>query len=95
MRESKIESYFVDQAEANGGETRKIKYIGRHAATDRVLFFDDGEIYWIELKRPRKKAENHQAREHKRLRARGQNVFVLDTIRKIDVFFKTRKKHAQ
>ncbi len=91
MLESKVEKYFNKQAKAHNGETRKVKFIDRRGAPDRILFFDDGELYWVELKAPKKKAAAHQAREHGRLRARGQDVLVLDTLEKIDHFFTSRE----
>lgn len=91
MRESKVERYFDKKAKEHGGETRKIKYINRHGATDRILLFDEAEFYWVELKAPKKKAAAHQKREHKRLRDRGHAVLVLDTIEKVDKFFTSRE----
>ena len=42
---------------------------------------------WVELKRPGKGAEAHQAREHDVLRKVGQAVFVIDTKSKVDLHF--------
>lgn len=87
MLEAKVESHFVTRAKAAGGEVRKIQYIGRRAATDRLLILPVGRVYFVELKRPGKDAEAHQAREHERLRRVGADVRVLDTIELVDAFF--------
>lgn len=91
MRESYVEKYFRKQAKLYQAETRKIKFLDRRGAPDRILLFDMAELYWVELKRPKKGAEAHQEREHTRLRKRGQIVLVLDTIEKIDKFFTSRE----
>lgn len=87
MRESTVEDHLVRVAKMCGGLVRKLKWIGRVGAPDRVVLLPNGVIFWIELKRPGLDAEDHQAREHERLTAFGQFVAVLDTIKKIDDFF--------
>lgn len=37
MRESTIEQYLVDRVKAKGGEVRKVKWIGRRGAPDRLV----------------------------------------------------------
>jgi hypothetical protein len=66
-----------------GGQTRKVKWVGRHGAPDRLVLLP-GWHFLAELKRPGKDAEDHQYREHMLLRAAGFEVVVLDTIEKID-----------
>lgn len=44
MRESKIEAYFVRRAKELGGEVRKVQWIGRNAAPDRVLMLPKREV---------------------------------------------------
>lgn len=39
MRESKVEKHLTDRVKALGGDTRKLSYVGRHSATDRLLLF--------------------------------------------------------
>jgi hypothetical protein len=87
VRESQVEDHLVAVAKRCGGVVRKVQWIGRRGAPDRVVFLPNGLLFWIELKRPGKDAEEHQAREHDRLRAFGQFVEVLDTVKKIDDFF--------
>lgn len=88
MRESQIEKALVKAAIAAGGEVRKVQWIGRRGAPDRVVMLPEGVMWWIELKAPGKKAEPHQLREHKRMRALGQIVFVVDSLEQIEELFK-------
>ena len=84
MRESTIEDHLVRRANEIGGEVRKVKWIGRRGAPDRVVMLPGGRLYWVELKRPDQKAEPHQAREHERMRSMGQRVLIIDSFEAIE-----------
>lgn len=92
MKESAIESYLVRRVKALGGECRKVQWIGRNGAPDRLVMLNTGlrvggayaTSAWVELKATGKKAEAHQAREHKRMRAMGQVVVVIDSIEGVE-----------
>lgn len=96
MRESTIERYLVRRVKALGGEVRKVQWIGRIGAPDRVVlglhrthWHNGVEIrvqrpVWVELKAPGKKPEAHQVREHKKLRQRGEDVVVIDSLEGVD-----------
>jgi hypothetical protein len=101
MRESTVEQHLVKRVKALGGEVRKVQWIGRRGAPDRVVMLPystdwalrgwehrGGRCVWVELKRPGKDAEDHQAREHARMRKMGQMVVVLDSIEAVDKFLK-------
>jgi hypothetical protein len=79
MRESTIENHLVTQVKALGGEVRKVKWIGRRGAPDRLVMFP-GCAMFVELKAPGEKAKPHQKREHERMRRMGQRVEVIDSI---------------
>lgn len=83
MREGDIEQYLVDRAKALGGEVRKVKWIGRHGAPDRLVM-SPGKTLWVELKAPGEKPKPHQAREHERMRKMGQRVVVVDSFERVD-----------
>lgn len=95
MRESEIERYLVKRVKDLGGEVRKVQWIGRRGAPDRVVFcpmmFDDKghacrhtAAVWVELKAPGVEPEPHQLREHDRMRRMGQRVEVIDSIEGVD-----------
>ncbi len=79
MREAEIEAHLVKRVRDLGGEVRKVRFIGRNGAPDRLVMLP-GRTIWVELKAPGKKAEPHQVREHARMRGMGQIVVVVDSI---------------
>ena len=83
MRESTIEQYLVEQVKALGGECRKLRWIGRNGAPDRIVMLN-GQVIFIELKAPGEKAKPHQVREHERMRRMGQRVEIVDSIERVD-----------
>lgn len=87
MRESEIEKYLVKKVKALGGEVRKVKWIGRRGAPDRLVMFPPNHTEWVELKATGKVPEPHQYREHKRMRDMGQTVFVIDSLEGVDALF--------
>lgn len=97
MRESDIEKYLVGTVEMLGGECRKLRWIGRRGAPDRLVMFPKeqqrfidgawGTTLWVELKATGEKAKPHQLREHARMRKMGQRVEVIDSIEAVDALF--------
>lgn len=77
--ESHLERAFVKHIIRTGGEVRKVQWIGRHGAPDRVVLYPDGEITWVELKTTTGALRPGQIREHERLRNMGQHVLVIRT----------------
>lgn len=86
MLERTVESHFVARVAEQNGEERKLRYVNRRHATDRLLVLR-GRVFFVELKRPGGKARDGQLREHARLRRAGADVRVLDTIEAVDAFF--------
>lgn len=89
MRESEIEAYLVARVKDLGGEVRKVKWIGRRGAPDRLVMLPPEWlgvpiIIWVELKAPGEKPEPHQAWEHERMRKMGQRVEVVDSLERAD-----------
>jgi hypothetical protein len=96
MRERDVEDYLVKRVKAMGGEVRKVKWIGRNSAPDRLVMLPPrvtingigmNNLAWVELKNPKTVAsfpadprEHAQAREHRRMRAMGQRVEVIGTL---------------
>ena len=101
MRESTVEEYLVKRVEALGGEVRKVQWVGRANAPDRVVMLPTGKLnwlgvscVWVELKNPdtlktfpANAHERAQAREHLRMRKCGQFVVVLGTKAQVDRVF--------
>lgn len=93
MLESSIEDYLKSRVEAAGGEVRKQVFPGHRGAPDRLVLFP--RVKWhgvVELKAPGKTPEDHQLREHKRLRDAGFKVFVIDTKKQVDAFVEKHSK---
>lgn len=77
--ESGIEDYLKRRAKEEWLFLRKVCWIGRRYAPDRLL----NNIY-IELKRPGEKPCAGQLREHERMRKAGNRVEVIDSKEGID-----------
>lgn len=96
MRESQIEAYLVKRVKALGGEVRKVQWIGRNGAPDRLVMLPDDtslSTFWVELKNPEtvktfpaNAHERAQRREHQRMRKLGQTVLVIGTIEGVDAW---------
>lgn len=98
MRESVIEKHLVKRVKELGGEVRKVSWIGRRGAPDRLVMLpvrsvreSDTLVYngfsktiWVELKATGEVPEPHQDREHARMRAMGQRVEVIDSIEGVE-----------
>lgn len=93
-RESDIEKYLIKITKSYGGESRKVKWIGRDSAPDRIVMVARRMPFWVEVKPPGGKAtfpknahERKQAREHERMRKMGQVVEVVDSYDGVDELF--------
>lgn len=78
MLEAGVEIPVVRRAEAAGWFVRKVSWIGRKSAPDRV-FAKSGRTVWIEFKRPGETPTLLQLEEHKRMRLAGMEVHVCDS----------------
>lgn len=91
MRERDIERHLVKRVKQLGGEVRKVEWIGRRGAPDRLImlprsagFLPAMPTVWVELKAPGVAPEPYQLREHERMRALGQRVVVIDSIEGVE-----------
>lgn len=89
-RESRIESYFVEQVTAARGLTRKCRWLCRRGAPDRYAALGRWQGF-VELKAPGCKPDAHQAREIERLRNARVNVIVIDSFEAVDAFVKEHR----
>lgn len=91
MRECDVERYLVVRVNAYGGEVRKVAWLGRNKAPDRVVMLPWRPAAWFEVKGsdtietfPANEHERGQQREHARLRSVGQPVYVVGTFEQVD-----------
>ena len=92
MRESDVENYLIEKVKLQGGEIRKVKWIGRRGAPDRVVFL--GGAHFVECKAPGEKPEPHQRREHRRMLNHDVMTWVLDSYKAIDRFIEAVGKNG-
>lgn len=79
--ESSIEESCRQAAKDRGWESRKMNGFGFRSWPDRFFLAPRGRIgrsFWVEFKKPGEGPTPDQERFIKELRARGENVYVLD-----------------
>lgn len=87
MRESVIEKYLTDRVIELKGEHRKVQWIARRGAPDRLTWIPNWPFPKMpELKAPGEPLEPHQKREHKRLKKMGIKCCKLDSFADVDRF---------
>lgn len=95
MRESEVEKYLVARVNKLGGEVRKLAWVGRSHAPDRLVMLPEiasrgpagtilSERFLVELKAPGEKPRAGQVREHERLRKYGWRVEIVDSLERVD-----------
>jgi hypothetical protein len=76
-RESDVEKLLKTTVESNGGEVRKVNWVGRRGAPDRLVLLPGWGVF-VELKNTGKKAPAYQLREADRLRYSGFDCRIID-----------------
>jgi len=93
MKESQIEKYLIQQVRTElNGIAYKFTSPGRRSVPDRICVVP-GEVFFVECKATNEVATPAQLREHDRLRALDQWVYVASskyTINRIIKFWKER-----
>jgi hypothetical protein len=87
IRERDVERHLVKGVKELGGEVRKVSWVNRRGAPDRVIFLRG--THWVELKAPGEKPRPEQLREHKRMGDQEAYVYVLDSLERVDEFLGT------
>lgn len=82
-KESVIENYLKKRVKEEGGELRKVKWIAHRGAPDRLMLMP-GFATYIELKRPGEELEDHQRREHAKLKWAKIPVLTINSIRGVE-----------
>ena len=100
MRESTVEAHLRKKATAAGALVRKMVWPGHRGAPDRLVIWPERRVQgwndlepaidFVELKRPGGKLEDHQVREHEKLRSMGCTVLTLDSIEAVDRYIAER-----
>ena len=84
-KESNVERHLTQQVQLAGGEVRKLTFIGRRGAPDRVVMLP-GVLVFVELKSAVGSLSPPQKREHARLKAMGQHVVTTREEWEVDFF---------
>ena len=84
IKESTVEKYLKKGVRSIGGECLKCATPGHIGAPDRLVFFPNGKLVWVELKSLTGQLRPGQIREHNRLRKMGQTVVVLRSKEEVD-----------
>ena len=80
MLEKHIEAKVCDYAKQRGLLVYKFTSPARAAVPDRLFILPGGRMFFCEFKREGQKPTPAQEREHKRLRAYGVSVWVIDNV---------------
>lgn len=84
MRERDVEAHLVSQVKALGGEVRKVRWIGRRGAPDRLVLVPGCYPFLLELKAPGKRPTIQQFREMERIAGYGLPTAWADTPTRVD-----------
>lgn len=85
MRESKVEKYLREQVELRGGMCEKFVSPGKRGVPDRLITWPNC-MHLAETKATDGKVNPMQARDHRRRKKYGINVWVLASIGQVDVY---------
>lgn len=84
--EASVEGYLLTVAKAKGAEVRKAMWVARRGCPDRRVMTAGiaAPNFWVEAKSRDGRLDDHQIREHERMRARGELVFTVSTREQVD-----------
>lgn len=88
MRERDIEQILVREVKNLGGRAYKWTSPGNNGVPDRIVFFADGRVAFVELKAEGGRPTKQQVVQMRRLRDLGQTVYLSVGIRGIVRFFR-------
>lgn len=79
----------ISKLQKIGVSTRKVKWIGRDGAPDRLILANGG--IWVELKAPGEKPRANQKLELEALTKAGMTAYCIDSLEQIDTLINTLK----
>jgi hypothetical protein len=79
MLESEVEKFGDMLALKNGYYYRKLSYVGRTGAPDK-MYYGKGRIFFIEYKKPKGHRRKKQINEVKRMKEEGIEVYFVDNM---------------
>ena len=89
IKEESNERHLIRRVSETGGETRKVKWLGRRGAPDRLVMWPEHHRYaFVELKEESQPwgLQDHQRREIERMTKSGMRVAILSNKAEIDAF---------
>lgn len=89
MKESVIERYLRDRVKEIGGRAYKFVSPGNSGVPDRLVLLPGGKSIFIELKTPGKVTTPIQIQQHRKIRALGFEVLIIDSKEKVDDFIRS------
>lgn len=88
MKESELEKILIREVREEGGRAYKWISPGNDGVPDRIVFFPNGEIFFIELKADRGKVGPLQEKQIERLRSFRQQAGVVRGVAGLAEFFR-------
>lgn len=82
--ENIVEQYLVTRVRALGGETRKLSWVGRSGAPDRLVMFPEGKLIFVECKSAVGRLSRQQTVELDTLRRLGFRAVVVHSKEDVD-----------
>lgn len=77
MKESELERILVEEVRKEGGRAYKWVSPGNDGVPDRIVFFPNGELYFIELKTDTGRVSSQQKIQLNRLSGLGQKAKIV------------------
>ena len=87
MNERRIEEILIREVTKIGGRTYKWVSPGNSGVPDRIVFFPDGRVFFVELKTESGRLSAQQKIQINRIQSLGQEVRVAKGIRGLIDFF--------
>lgn len=85
MLERDVEKYLIKRVRAVGGHVRKVQWVARRGAPDRLIFGRNLVPCFVELKRPKGGVvSKQQAEEIALLTEGGLSVFIVSDLHEVD-----------